>query len=97
VLDAHRPGFDEPAEGGNRISAVADLGGCRPRVPVLGAAINVPRINLVGSIEPVAVGWAKDVIPSFAGGLYFIAVVTAIVAVLVIANPRHVAAPGAAA
>jgi ACS family tartrate transporter-like MFS transporter len=49
--------------------------------------------NLGGIIGPVAVGWAKDTTHSFAGGLYFVAVVTAFVATLVVATgPRPVVA-----
>jgi len=47
--------------------------------------------NLGGVIGPVAVGWLKDTTHSFAGGLYFIAIVTAMAAILVMATgPRHV-------
>jgi ACS family tartrate transporter-like MFS transporter len=49
-------------------------------------------------IGPNAVGWLRDRTQSFAGGLYFIAIVTAIAAILVmVAGPRHVAARQAAA
>jgi MFS transporter, ACS family, tartrate transporter len=46
----------------------------------------------------VGVGWLKDTTHSFAGGLYFIAVTTAMAAILVMATgPRHVAVQQAAA
>jgi MFS transporter, ACS family, tartrate transporter len=66
-----------------------------------GAAAGIALINSVGNlggvIGPVAVGWLKDTTHSFAGGLYFIAVVTAIAAIVVMAaGPRHVVAPQAA-
>ena len=52
-----------------------------------GAAAGIALINSVGNlggvIGPVAVGWLKDTTHSFAGGLYFIAVTTAISAILV--------------
>jgi len=59
------------------------------------AAAGIALINSVGNlggiIGPVAVGWAKDATQSFAGGLYFIAIVTALAAVLVVVTgPRHV-------
>jgi MFS transporter, ACS family, tartrate transporter len=59
------------------------------------AAVGIALINSIGNlggvIGPVAVGWAKDATQSFAGGLYFIAIVTALAAVLVIATgPRHI-------
>ena len=62
-----------------------------------GAAAGIALINSVGNlggvIGPIAVGWLRDTTHSFAGGLYFIAIVTAIAAILVIlAGPRHVAA-----
>lgn len=58
------------------------------------AAAGIALINSVGNlggiIGPVGVGWAKDAIQSFAGGLCFIAVATALAAVLVvITGPRH--------
>jgi ACS family tartrate transporter-like MFS transporter len=61
-----------------------------------GAAAGIALINSVGNlggvIGPVAVGWLKDTTHSFAGGLYFIAITTAIAAILVMATgPRHVA------
>ena len=66
------------------------------------AAAGIALINSVGNlggiIGPVAVGWAKDTTQSFAGGLYFIAIVTALAAILVVATgPRHVAERQAAA
>ncbi len=66
------------------------------------AAAGIALINSVGNlggiIGPVAVGWAKDTTQSFAGGLYFIAVVTALAAILVVATgPRHVTERQAAA
>jgi ACS family tartrate transporter-like MFS transporter len=59
------------------------------------AAAGIALINSVGNlggiIGPVAVGWAKDTTQSFAGGLYFIAIITALAAVLVVATgPRHI-------
>jgi MFS transporter, ACS family, tartrate transporter len=59
------------------------------------AAAGIALINSVGNIGgvigPMAIGWAKDTTQSFAGGLYFIAIVTALAAVLVVATgPRHV-------
>ncbi len=62
------------------------------------AAVGIALINSIGNlggiIGPVAVGWAKDTTQSFAGGLYFIAIVTALAAILVIATgPRHITAP----
>jgi MFS transporter, ACS family, tartrate transporter len=67
-----------------------------------GAAAGVALINSVGNlggvIGPIAVGRLKDTTHSFAAGLYFIAIVTAIAAILVAgAGPRHVAARQAAA
>jgi ACS family tartrate transporter-like MFS transporter len=67
-----------------------------------GAAAGIALINSVGNlggvIGPIAVGWLRDTTQSFAGGLYFIAIVTAIAAILVMAaGPRHVAARQAAA
>lgn len=67
-----------------------------------GAAAGVALINSVGNlggvIGPIAVGWLKDTTHSFAAGLYFIAILTAIAAILVAgAGPRHVAARQAAA
>jgi MFS transporter, ACS family, tartrate transporter len=64
-----------------------------------GAAAGIALINSVGNlggvIGPIAVGWLRDTTQSFAGGLYF---VTAIAAILVMAaGPRHVAARQAAA
>ncbi len=61
-----------------------------------GAAAGIALINSVGNlggvIGPIAVGWARDTTHSFAGGLYFIAIVTATAAILVMAaGPRHVA------
>jgi ACS family tartrate transporter-like MFS transporter len=66
------------------------------------AATGIALINSVGNlggiIGPVAVGWAKDTTHSFAGGLYFIAIVSALAAILVMATgPRHVTAGEAAA
>jgi ACS family tartrate transporter-like MFS transporter len=66
------------------------------------AATGIALINSVGNlggiIGPVAVGWAKDTTHSFAGGLYFLAMVTALAAILVMATgPRHVTAARAAA
>jgi ACS family tartrate transporter-like MFS transporter len=60
-----------------------------------GAAAGIALINSVGNlggvIGPVAVGRLKDATHSFAGGLYFIAIVTAMAAILVMATgPRHV-------
>jgi ACS family tartrate transporter-like MFS transporter len=60
-----------------------------------GAAAGIALINSVGNlggvIGPVAVGWLRDTTHSFAGGMYFIALVTAIAATLVmVAGPRHV-------
>lgn len=60
-----------------------------------GAAAGIALINSVGNlggvIGPVAVGWLRDTTHSFAGGMYFIALVTAIAATLVMAaGPRHV-------
>ena len=65
------------------------------------AAAGIALINLVGNlgrvIGPIAVGWLRDTTQSFAGGMYFIAVMTAIAAILVmVAGPRHVAARQAA-
>jgi ACS family tartrate transporter-like MFS transporter len=62
-----------------------------------GAAAGIALINSVGNLGgifgPVAIGWAKDATQSFAGGLYFVAIVTASAAILVmVAGPRHVAA-----
>jgi ACS family tartrate transporter-like MFS transporter len=67
-----------------------------------GAAAGIALINSVGNlggvIGPIAVGWLKDMTQSFAGGLYFVAGVTAIAAILVMATgPRHVAARRATA
>jgi ACS family tartrate transporter-like MFS transporter len=67
-----------------------------------GAAAGIALINSVGNlggvIGPIAVGWLRDRTQSFAGGLYFIAIVTAIAAILVmVAGPRHVAVRQAAA
>ena len=67
-----------------------------------GAAAGVALINSVGNlggvIGPIAVGWLKDTTHSFTAGLYFIAILTAIAAILVAgAGPRHVAARQAAA
>jgi ACS family tartrate transporter-like MFS transporter len=67
-----------------------------------GAAAGIALINSVGNlggvIGPIAVGWLRDSTQSFAGGLYFIAIVTAIAAMLVmIAGPRQAAARRAAA
>jgi MFS transporter, ACS family, tartrate transporter len=60
-----------------------------------GAAAGIALINSVGNlggvIGPVAVGWLRETTHSFAGGMYFIALVTAIAATLVLAaSPRHV-------
>jgi MFS transporter, ACS family, tartrate transporter len=59
------------------------------------AAAGIALINSVGNlggiIGPMAIGWAKDATQSFAGGLYFVAIVTALAAILVVATgPRHV-------
>jgi MFS transporter, ACS family, tartrate transporter len=67
-----------------------------------GAAAGIALINSVGNlggvIGPIAIGWARDTTHSFAGGLYFVALVTALSGVLVIAaGPRHVAVRQAAA
>jgi ACS family tartrate transporter-like MFS transporter len=67
-----------------------------------GAAAGVALINSVGNlggvIGPIAVGWLRDRTHSFAGGLYFIAILTSIAAILVMAaGPRHVAARQATA
>jgi ACS family tartrate transporter-like MFS transporter len=67
-----------------------------------GAAAGIALINSVGNlggvIGPIAVGWLRDTTQSFAGGLYFIAIVTAIAGLLVmVAGPRHVAARQVAA
>jgi ACS family tartrate transporter-like MFS transporter len=67
-----------------------------------GAAAGVALINSVGNlggvIGPIAVGWLRDRTHSFAGGLYFVAILTAIAAILVMAaGPRHVAARQATA
>ena len=61
-----------------------------------GAAAGIALINSVGNlggvIGPIAVGWLKDTTQSFAGGLYFIGLVTAIAGILVMAaGPRNVA------
>ena len=66
------------------------------------AAAGIALINSVGNLGgifgPVAIGWAKDTTQNFAGGLYFVAAVTAVAAVLVVVTgPRHVAAREAAA
>ena len=51
------------------------------------AAVGIALINSIGNlggvIGPVVVGWVKDATQSFAGGLYFIAIVTALAAILV--------------
>lgn len=62
-----------------------------------GAAAAIALINSVGNlggvIGPIAVGWLKDTTQSFAGGMYFIAVVTALAGLLVmVTGPRHVLA-----
>jgi ACS family tartrate transporter-like MFS transporter len=67
-----------------------------------GAAAGIALINSVGNlggvIGPIAVGWLRDTTQSFAGGLYFIAGVTAVAAILVMAaGPRHIAARQATA
>jgi MFS transporter, ACS family, tartrate transporter len=61
-----------------------------------GAAAGIALINSVGNVGgvmgPMAVGWLRDATHSFAAGLFFVALVTAIAACLVIlAGPRHVA------
>jgi ACS family tartrate transporter-like MFS transporter len=61
------------------------------------AAAGIALINSVGNLGgilgPMAIGWAKDTTQSFAGGLYFIAIITALAAILVVATgPRHVTA-----
>jgi MFS transporter, ACS family, tartrate transporter len=66
-----------------------------------GAAAGIALINSVGNlggvIGPIAVGWLRDTTQSFAGGLYFIAAVTAIAGILVMAaGPRNIAVRQAA-
>jgi MFS family permease len=66
-----------------------------------GAAAGIALINSVGNlggvIGPMMVGWLRDATQSFAGGLYFVAIVTAIAGIVVIlTGPRHVAARQAA-
>jgi MFS transporter, ACS family, tartrate transporter len=61
------------------------------------AAAGIALINSIGNlggvIGPMAIGWIKDETQSFAGGMYFIAIVTAIAAIVVMAaGPRHVTA-----
>jgi len=55
--------------------------------------------NFGGIIGPIVIGWTKTVTNSFAGGLYYIAVVTSIAAIVFAAVPmaRHRAAQPAAA
>jgi hypothetical protein len=69
-----------------------------PRGAVAGIELINSVGNLGGVIGPISVGWLTDTMRSFAGGSYFVAGVTAMAAILVMATgPRHVAARQATA